>query len=521
MAMLSSDQEKAMELLLEPGVNVFITGKAGTGKSYLIHEYLNKISKESTLLTAPTGIAAMKINGVTLHSLFRIPVRPLGPNEFSENQKLAMTLRAAKVLFIDEVSMVRVDVFQYVCNTIQKISPNIKIVTVGDFLQLEPVLRKEEKKALEDLWKGDFHSSFAFDAPKWKAMNFQTFELTTIHRQNEDEKDFIKALHDIRIGQNVDAALQYINKNAGKISKQEIQSSMTALCPRNREADDINLSQLNQIDSPARFYNAMQEGKTEKVPPVPEELILKVGARVMTVVNHSEGLYRNGSVGVVKELCDDYVVVEFEDGGPGAVNVYPYQWSSHEYDVITVNGEKQLKIVEVGHYKQLPLRLAWGITIHKSQGASLSSAVVFPNFFADGQLYVALSRLSSIRGLQIIKEFQEYDCLTSRRAKEFYERGGTEKKDISPKKVISLHLTDEQVDFLHEKSAVYKFSSDLTENEILACTMNNILNELREIKDDIEQDISIENFTLKEGSEQNFECEFNSGRAGGFLRGVN
>ena len=409
--------EKELNKILASKRNLFITGPAGTGKSYLLNKYIENCGCVCAVC-APTGIAALHVGGDTMHRLFHVPVPCYETPSFAKGNKKAVppsvlrTLAAVDTIIIDEISMCRNDVFRYAVKVLRKAEAlkgsKIRLIVSGDFSQLPPVIKKGDDKLLKKA--GLDPSGFPFTTMEWKSMNFKVVELVDIYRQ--DDIEFIENLNRIRVGDSSGLAYfdQFVREGVGPV-----QDAVT-VCGTNAEADRINTFYLEDLDGPVSAYMAKKEGH---VPAnmVSEAVLLKEGARVMFTATDVRGRkYTNGMFGVVKRAGSDSVLVTTADGD---VLVYPQEWPVYNYSL--TKGVLDRK--EIGSVKQMPLRLGKAITIHKSQGQTFEKAVVSPDVFAPGQLYVALSRVKGPAGLILTRKLTYTDLILDETVRKFYEDG--------------------------------------------------------------------------------------------------
>lgn len=429
--MLNKSQKQALNLL-ESGKNVFLSGEAGTGKSFVLNYFINKNKHKNIIVTAPTGIAAININGSTLHRTFNVPIEPISPKKAP--LKTNETIQKADIIIIDEISMCRFDCFEYVAKCIKlaekevqdkenkeaikkRVKPIIlppkQVIVVGDFFQLPPVITEKDRIVLENYWKKTMNvgDGFAFQSPMWKEFNFVTVVLTEQMRQ-KGNADFVTNLNKIRKGDK--EALKWFNKNASKIEQKGIY-----LCATNKEAEKINNQESAKIKRKAYVYEAQINGNvTESDKATSDILELKQGMQVMSLINDIENRYQNGTLGTIIRLTDDTVTVVF---GNEKVEIVPYTWEVINYEIINTGTESKVEKVVVGRFKQLPLKVAYAITMHKSQGQTYESANISPYCFTSGQLYVALSRLKSIERLYLTSEIKQEYLITSKEVVNFYE----------------------------------------------------------------------------------------------------
>jgi len=405
MTNLKQKQAEALELM-KSGKNVFLTGKAGTGKSFVTELFTEwaEENKKKILICAPTGIAALNIGGSTIHRAFGIPIDYVKSSAHLGTRKEIMeVLASADILLVDEVSMLRADVFSHVeyklrDSVFDSNAPfaDKQIIVVGDFYQLPPVVKQNEKIALTK----DYGGTYAFETNAWKNARFKMVELDEVVRQND--VDFIDALNSIR-EKNVysDKALGYINGNATATDKDDI----VTLCFTNKAADQINKSELEKIDELPMQFNASVSGNVkESDKPVPEFLELKIGAKIIFCINDQNGRFVNGTTGHVTGLTDEFVIID------GDIELDKHTWEVKEPTLNNETGKIEYGVI--GTYKQYPIKLAWAITIHKSQGQTITGRVHLEmdgSFRPHGSLYVALSRCTDIANLSLDRPLGSYD----------------------------------------------------------------------------------------------------------------
>lgn len=407
--MLKPSQQLAFDMMMS-GRNVFLSGEAGTGKSYVLRHYLESVTKsKKCLICAPTGIAAINVGGSTIHRTFKAPIGPI----LREPTSAPDVVQEADIIIIDEISMCRCDLFDFVAKTIVKAEemhpkkPKKQLIVVGDFYQLPPVITDADREMLE------IAEGFAFQAEMWPHFDFQKVVLTEVVRQSGD-LDFVTKLNGIRRG---DAfCLAWINDHAAKKLNGGIH-----LCPTNKAAADINEKAMRKLKGRNRTYRSQESGEvTDNDRATAKDLVLKEGARVMMLVNDSQDQYQNGSLGTVSEMDDDTLAISLDNGNNVAIE--RYKWEVTKYEIVTESsGEKRLEQKVIGTFVQFPVKIAYAITIHKSQGQTYDAVNLHPRCFAAGQLYVALSRVKAIKGLHLVSPIKEDYLITSQSVLNFYE----------------------------------------------------------------------------------------------------
>lgn len=398
---------------------VLITGEAGTGKSTLV-SFLRRSGKfPATAVLAPTGIAALTIGGQTIHSFFRLPPRLITP-EALMGQRSNHLWKKIKHLVLDEISMVRPDVLDGIDYILRRARKNdapfggVKVIFVGDFYQLPPVVRGDDARMLAHM---GYETPFVYSAHVFKAHPPRQIRLSEVHRQNQLE--FLSLLSDIRLGKNVPDALERLNAVCAGPHRNEKMPLL--LCATNSAASGYNSRALARIETRATQYKGVMQGKFnvrgDKLP-VPETLSLKIGARVMALKNDPMRRYVNGSLGSVVSLFGEdgsggKVTVNFDHNGKRA-EIAPAVWETVKY--VWDEASQDVKAEKVGSYSQVPLALAWAVTIHKSQGLTLEQVRVDMErgAFASGQAYVALSRATTLEGLSLSRPLTPRDIIVER-----------------------------------------------------------------------------------------------------------
>lgn len=418
---LNQGQQNVMNALLN-GYNVFLTGSAGTGKSVVIREFTkeSKAQNKNVLVVAPTGIAALNVNGATIHRTFNVPLHPLVSNP--PKSRSDDVLVNSDILIIEEISMCRMDLFDYMCkmvNDANKLREScgddpIQLVVVGDFFQLPPVMRPTERDVLVKHYGRDIRKGYAFQSEWWDLMDFRSFNLTQVMRQSDEL--FIRNLDDIKMGKV--SAIPFFKNRASKTRTGKME-----LCGRNDMVRTINEAELNKINSEKRSYKATIVGDVKDGDKLTEDIIdLKIGARVVILINDPEGLYCNGSYGTVKSFYPSSRRIEVTLDSGTDVTIEEHTWEIKKFKLTNEDGHKSVDVECVGTFTQLPVRLAYAITIHKSQGQTYDSLSVNPYSWEPGQLYVALSRVRNIEGLYIDGYMSERYVITSPDVLDFYRR---------------------------------------------------------------------------------------------------
>lgn len=400
---------------------IFVLGRAGTGKTTLVH-YLRQLhATKRQVVLAPTGVAALNAGGQTIHSFFRLPSRLLTPADL-EGHRARRLWREIDRIIIDEVSMVRVDIIDAIDVVLRKARANpmpfggVQMVFVGDFLQLPPVTPRGEAEMLGRMGYG---SPYAFSAQAFKELDTLFLRLETIYRQSDPEFiDMLGALRDSEDPEHAEQALADINARCLGDHRDAVPM---LLCGTNARAHHYNELGLKGLTTPETTYIGSVKDKFDHKRdrlPVPETLVLKAGARVMAVKNDGEGRWVNGSMGTVTRLEPDTVWVALDRDG-SEVEIGRAAWENIRYEWNETDAKVMSNVV--GSYKQIPLILAWAATIHKAQGLSLDDVRVDlgGGAFASGQAYVAISRARSLEGLSLSRPLRARDVFVDPVLSEF------------------------------------------------------------------------------------------------------
>ncbi len=420
--------EEALQKMNDGKAFVFITGRAGTGKSTLL-KYFTDQNNEKIPILAPTGVAALNVGGETIHRFFKIPpaVDMATARMEAENRRKPEIYRKIRTMIIDEISMVRADLFDAMDLFLQVIRKDkrpfggVRIIGIGDLYQLPPVVTTWDRGEFDQRYRTPyFFSSLAYK--NLQVMDEIDYtELSKIFRQKDQE--FIELLNAIRNREISDEQLKKLNH---RIIKGELPEDAIVLSPTNAVADGINQKKIAQLKSDTVFFEGAVEGTfKEKDTPTDIHLGLKVGARVMCVANDLKGRYVNGSLGwvtdiAVKEGEEPSVTIQLDDVAK-PVKMEAYTWNIHrsKYDKRT----QELTQEEIGSFKQIPLRLAWAVTIHKSQGKTFKKLTLdlSRGAFASGQIYVALSRCRDFEGLHLTRPVTRDQLKSNKEVVDFFD----------------------------------------------------------------------------------------------------
>ncbi|ELX67665.1 helix-turn-helix domain-containing protein [Prevotella nigrescens] len=398
----NTELRNAWDFVEHTGISIFLTGKAGTGKT----TFLRAIKQHSTkrmIVVAPTGVAAINANGVTIHSFFQLPLSPFVPESmvkprFEYSKQKRQIMRTLDLLIIDEISMVRADILDAIDSILRRFREHnkpfggVQLLMIGDLQQLTPIVKPEEEKLLSRY----YNTPYFFDSKALQSTQYVTIELTKVFRQQDEV--FINILNHFRNGNVTDNDFEILNKRYQANFNPGKNSDYIHLTTHNRIADNINDRQLEQIKEKAYKFCARTEGQfPENSYPTDYELTLKCGAQVMFIHNDRSERYYNGKIGRITYIDKEKIVVTCPNEDE-AIEVEPQTWENMRY---TLNEQtKQIEGEVLGTFTQYPLRLAWAITIHKSQGLTFEHAIIdAQQAFASGQVYVALSRCRSLEGL--------------------------------------------------------------------------------------------------------------------------
>lgn len=392
--------------------NLFLTGRAGTGKTTLLKRFLEEAGDTAVVL-APTGVAAMNAGGQTIHSFFKLPPRLMEPTD-AKRLRQARVIRALKTMIIDEVSMVRADMLDAIDRSLKlnrgskRPFGGVRMILAGDLHQLPPVVGRDEAPILQERYGG----AYFFNAPAFKEAEFSLLALKHVFRQAEPK--FLALLGAVRRGRLTQADTALLQTLVSSRTAHEASETHVVLTPNNANAFRINQARLAELNAEAATFEAEVEGQfEERSYPTEADLDLKIGARVMLIKNDPEGRWVNGSLATVEGFGDDTTIVKI---GKRTYEIAPAAWEKYRY---TIDPEtKNVSREVVGTFKQMPLRLAYAVTIHKAQGLTLDQVYIdFDHgMFAHGQAYVAFSRARSLEGLELSRALRPRDLVMDRAA---------------------------------------------------------------------------------------------------------
>ncbi len=420
---LNSDFKIALDLIEKEGKNLFITGRAGTGKSTLLQLFRNATRKKVVVL-APTGVAALNVRGQTIHSFFGFPPRLISPREISKRKDRRL-YRNMDVLVIDEISMVRADMLDNIdfFLRLNRDSPlpfgGVQVVFFGDMFQLPPVVATDFEL---EVFSTTYESAFFFSAQIFRqGFELEMLELRKVYRQ--ENRHFLRLLDAIRLNHADQDDLDELNERyEPDFDSEEL---YITLCARNATAERINQQELSKIDEPERKYLASVTGEFNPTQfPADAALTLKLGAQVMLLKNDPERRYVNGTIGKIVALEQESLKILIEENGLEwkEIEVTPVIWEIIRYKSDPANTE-EIQSEVIGTFTQFPLRLAWAVTIHKAQGKTFDRVIIDlgTGAFEHGQTYVALSRCRTLEGIVLRQRIRPQDMLTDLRILEFYQ----------------------------------------------------------------------------------------------------
>jgi ATP-dependent DNA helicase PIF1 len=410
---LTAEQRAVFDYIESTKDHVFITGRAGTGKSTLLH-HLAWNTEKQVVICAPTGVAALNVGGQTIHSLFRLPIGLIGDTDIDQNAEVRKLLNTIDTLVIDEVSMVNADLLDAIDRSLRQARHRkleafggVQVVMFGDPYQLPPVPGDGDERAY---FEDHYRSMWFFDAKVWLEAELHIIELATVHRQRDEA--FAAMLTAVRHGR-VTAEIAGALNDAGARTAPE---GIITLATRNDSVARINKTELDRLPGKVKTAKAELTGDFGgRTFPADEALELKPGAHVMFLRNDADQRWVNGTIGVVTKIRDTvWVEVDGEE-----FEVQPSVWEKIRYSYSA--STKELRKDTVGEFQQFPLRLAWAVTIHKSQGSTYDRAIVDlgNRVFSAGQTYVALSRLTALEGLYMTRPLRPRDIIVDTDVRRF------------------------------------------------------------------------------------------------------
>lgn len=466
-------------LIRETRQSVFLTGKAGTGKSTFLRYIISHTSKQLAVL-APTGLAAVNVRGQTIHSFFHLPLQPVLPDDpnfapgalgkrLNISRKMIEVLRNLELIIIDEISMVRADVIDLIDKILRTFGGDRRkpfggkqLLLVGDVFQLEPVVTQTDREIL----RHHYPHCFFFNADVFRAFGLTSIELRKVYRQKEGE--FISILDRCRAGVPTSTDIAAINSRYGIFAEPETEEMCMTLTGTRSLADAINARHLEQLTTPETVFEGFINGDfPAQFFPTDLELHLKVGAQVILLRNDPMGRWVNGSLGIVTSTVDGKLTVRLENGQEHIIE--PVLWENVEFGY--EKKSKRVKANVKGSFTQLPVRAAWAITIHKSQGQTFERIVIDlgqSGAFSGGQVYVALSRCTSLEGIRLLRPVDIRDVYVNyeveRFARSFNDRHAQEEALQREKSDRLLAEALEAFENSRMCEAVEAFNSALTLN---------------------------------------------------------
>ena len=422
MIKLTKEFKENLDLLETGEDHLFITGKAGTGKTTLLRLFI-KSTKKQVVVLAPTGVAALNAGGQTIHSFFKFPPSIMEPSQIRRVRN-AKIYKKLDILVIDEASMVRADLLDNIDHFLrinrdrpEKPFGGVRLILFGDLFQIPPVIRREDAAVLGNMgYRGPyFFNSWVFRDGLYMCL----LELTTIFRQNDGP--FINILNQIREGESDYDLLELLNK---RHTTQEPPRPFITVTAYNRTAEKINQQRLAELNEVSRTYTGKMDGQfKENLAPTPVLLDLKEGAQVMILINDVDLEYANGTIGTIVKIEDDRVHVKITSEKTKSEKVIKLGRHTWELKKYKTDSNQKIETEVIGTFKQFPIRLSWAITIHKSQGKTFERILIDlgKGAFAPGQTYVALSRCTTLEGIYLRQPLKPKDIIVDPKLVEAYE----------------------------------------------------------------------------------------------------
>ena len=454
--------QDAWDVLQHTHRSVFLTGKAGTGKSTFLRFIRDNIKKKTVVL-APTGIAAVNVGGQTMHSFFKIPFKPMLPDDpdYANPARMRKMLRYTKekvklireleLIIIDEISMVRADIIDFVDRVLRVYSGNMRepfggkqLLLVGDIFQLEPVVTHDTR----DILRRYYRNFFFFNARAFDQINLVAIELRKIYRQSDI--DFIALLDRVRINRATSVDIARLNQRCNPDYQEVSGDFAITLATRRDTVDSINDEHMKALKTPEHVYEGTIEGDfPENSLPTALNLVLKEGAQVIFIRNDKQGRWCNGTIGIVTRLSENSVFVALETGEEMRVECEVWENMQYSYN------EKEKKVEEkvLGSFSQIPIKPAWALTVHRSQGLTFNHVVIdfAGGAFTGGQTYVALSRCTSLEGITLLKPLSERDIIVNMAVVEF-------SRQFNNRQIINEAMEQERANQLYRR-AVHAFDN--------------------------------------------------------------
>ena len=415
----------AWDFVEHTGRSIFLTGKAGTGKTTFLRTLVEKSTKQMVVV-APTGVAAINAGGMTIHSFFQLPLSPYVPgaqvkNKYDFSKEKRKIISSLDLLIIDEISMVRSDLLDAIDNVLRRFRRHslpfggVQLLMIGDLAQLTPVVTPED----EQLLRPYYDTPYFFGSKALQQVDYVTIQLEKIYRQADMQ--FVDLLNNIRENRATQQDFITLQSRYNPSFTPKTEEGYIRLTTHNRMADEYNDHEMSRLTTAPFVYDAEIEGTFPPTSyPTAQNLMLKVGAQVMFIKNDTDGLYYNGKIGIVTSLDNDKVCVRCT-GEEREIEVAQQEWENAHYTINPETHEIQTEIQ--GVFRQYPLRLAWAITIHKSQGLTFERAIIDAGHsFAPGQVYVALSRCRSLDGIVIASPITPQAIISDSRVENYMER---------------------------------------------------------------------------------------------------
>lgn len=490
----NKELELAFNFIEKTDRNLFLTGKAGTGKTTFLHKIKNE-SLKRMVVVAPTGVAAINAKGVTIHSFFQLPFGPIIPksqNPYTERIQRKFSkikidiIKSLDLVIIDEISMVRADVLDGIDEVLRryknrnKVFGGAQILMIGDLQQLAPVIRPNDWSILSSYYK----TAYFFSSNAFEEANAISLELKHIYRQQDES--FIRLLNEVRTNTLSETSASLLNNQYHPDFQPKKEDGYITLTTHNKKANEINQDELDKIITKSKIYTAeVYREFSEKNYPNDEHLSLKVGAQVMFIKNDSspEKRYYNGKIGTIILLEEDSVTVKCSEDD--IIEATVETWENISYNLDKESKEISEKLE--GSYTQVPLRLAWAITIHKSQGLTFEKAIIDAEAsFAHGQTYVALSRCKTLEGIVLKTPIKATSIINDNSVKSFNkqveENRPTDKDLENSKKKFELNLINDLFSY-HEFLQPISRLTDLYYNNQTSLE-GNIIDPLKKIKEE-------------------------------------